>query len=397
VQISIVSDSEAIDAAHSRARGCLLGGAIGDALGWPVEFMTLPEIISTYGAAGITELVVDPIRGVAELTDDTQMTLFTAEGVLRGICRAHRKGIGGPESTMAQAYRRWLLTQDGMEHFVPTDPSELAFLLGETLATHGPLSGAVRSELLDPSSGDVSGWLIREPALHVRRAPGTTCLSALRSYTYGKARPARNDSKGCGGVMRVAPIGLVRGASVDMLFELACFAAGITHGHPSGILSSGVFAGMIRSIIDRASILESIELAQSLLERQPDHQETSAVIVKAVRAAKSRRKASPAIIASLGQGWVAEEALSIAIFCALRGEACEDVEWALRLAVNHDGDSDSTGSMTGQLLGARFGVEALPARWVERVELREVITTVADDLVTEHEEGERWWGRYPGF
>ena len=82
---------------------------------------------------------------------------------------------------------------------------------------------------------------------------------------------------------------------------------------------------------------------------------------------------------------------------AARGEASEDVAWALRLAVNHDGDSDSTGSLTGQLLGARFGVEGLPARWVARVELRDIITTVADDLVTEHEDGDRWWGRYPGF
>ena len=359
--------------------------------------MKLPAITAKYGPDGITELAVNPRVGTAEVTDDTQMTLFTAEGMLRGICRAHRRGVGGPESTLPPAYRRWLLTQEGWEHFAPRDRSELEFLLGETLAAHGPLSGAVRSDSLAHCSGDMSGWLIREPALHVRRAPGTTCRSALRSYTYGTGRPAVNDSKGCGGVMRVAPIGLVRGASLGTVFELACFAAGITHGHPTGMLASGVFAAMIRGITDGATIGESLAVARVLLERQPDHQETSAAIAKAVRAAKSRKQASPAMIAWLGAGWVADEALAIAIYCALRGEANEHVAWALRLAVNHDGDSDSTGSLTGQLLGARFGVEGLPPRWVERVELRDIITTVADDLVTEHEDGDRWWGRYPGF
>jgi ADP-ribosylglycohydrolase len=359
--------------------------------------MKLPAITAKYGPDGITELAVDPRTGTAEVTDDTQMTLFTAEGMLRGICRAHRRGVGGPESTLPPAYRRWLLTQEGWEHFAPRNTSELEFLLGETLAAHGPLSGAVRSDTLAHCSGDVSGWLIREPALHVRRAPGTTCRSALRSYIYGTGRPAENDSKGCGGVMRVAPIGLVRGASLGTVFELACVAAGITHGHPTGILASGVFAAMIRGITDGATIEESLAVARVLLERQPDHQETSAAIAKSVRAAKSRKQASPAMIAWLGAGWVADEALAIAIYCALRGEASEDVAWALRLAVNHDGDSDSTGSLTGQLLGARFGVEGLPARWVARVELRDIITTVADDLVTEHEDGDRWWGRYPGF
>ncbi len=385
---------------RDRARGCLLGGAVGDALGWPVEFMKLPEIRKKYGPKGITELQVDPRTAVAEVTDDTQMTLFTAEGVLRGICRGNHRGIGGPESTMRQAYRRWLLTQEGLAHFRPTDEDELEMLVGKTLATHGLLSGASPSH--ENFGGDQSGWLIRVPALHARRAPGTTCLSALRALDYGADSPiAKNDSKGCGTVMRVAPIGLVHMASVEMVFDLACYAAGITHGHPTGILSAGVFAAVVRCVFDGATIADGVAEAQGLLrERSEDWAETDAAVSNALRLAKGRRVLSPALVAELGLGWVAEEALAIALLCGLRGEAGLGFENAVRAAVNHDGDSDSTGSMTGQVLGVRFGAGVIPDRWVAGVELREVVERVAGDLVTGFEEGEGWWGwwgRWPGW
>ena len=367
---------------QSRVRGYLLGGAIGDALGWPVEFLTLDQICAKYGAAGIQDLILDPRLGKAVVTDDTQMTLFTAEGVLRGIARGNDRGIGGPESTLPQSYRRWFMTQTGFEGFKPVMDGELKLLLGNTLATHGPLSGRVPENSDDGYGVDRSGWLIREPALHIQRAPGTTCMSALRSYRYGQGAPAQNDSKGCGGVMRVAPIGLVADTSVESVFDLACFAAGITHGHPTGILSAGVFAAMVRCLYDGASIEQAVEAAQAILrERREDLRETDDAITNAVRLAKSQRVSTPKLVAELGQGWVAEEALAIAILCAWRGEDSMGFEGALRMAVNHDGDSDSTGSMTGQLLGVRFRVDALPARWVDAVELRGVVKRMADDLV----------------
>ena len=62
-------------------RGCLLGGAIGDALGWPIEFSSSQEVIVQYGDEGIRDLIVNS-RGIAEVTDDTQLTLFIAEGII---------------------------------------------------------------------------------------------------------------------------------------------------------------------------------------------------------------------------------------------------------------------------------------------------------------------------
>ena len=80
----------------------------------------------------------------------------------------------------------------------------------------------------------------------------------------------------------------------------------------------------------------------------------------------------------LGEGWVAEEALSISHYCALTAETLEE---GVLMAVNITGDSDSTGAMTGNLLGALHGASAIPQRWLDGLELREVIATVASDLI----------------
>ena len=107
-------------------------------------------------------------------------------------------------------------------------------------------------------------------------------------------------------------------------------------------------------------------------------------------------------IERLGGGWVAEEALAIVLYCALSGL---DFESAVVLSVNHSVDSDSTRSITGSLLGAALGAEAIPQRWLDPLELREVIGAMADDLATVREwevdndetgESAFWWKRYPG-
>ena len=378
-----------------RTRGCLLGGAVGDALGWPVEFKKLEEIRKYFGPNGITEIPFDMNLGCAPITDDTQMTLFTAEGMLRGISRGHERGMGGPMSCMTQAYLRWLVTQGKQ----PASTEQVSFnwpLVLGWAAEKGPLATSA-PEGLDPRGIQHPGWLVRVKRLHAQRAPGNTCLDGLmHGGTIWNGRYT-NDSKGNGGVMRIAPVGLFPGSSPDEVFEVGCAAAGITHCHPTGRLSAGVFARMIFSLMHGAPLRDAAEDALAHVRTQKQHKETSTAMKKALAAHDSGRPSSPELVATLGQGWIAEEALAIAILCALRGEETQDFASALRLAVNHDGDSDSTGSMTGQLLGTRFGVEAIPVQWRGMVELSDVITQVADDIVTEWREGAEWWGRYPGY
>ena len=240
-------------------------------------------------------------------------------------------------------------------------------------------------------------------------APPATPLSALMAK-YGFGDPARNDSKGCGGVMRVGPAGLFawhyrdRDGAAEDVFNLAAELAGLTHGHPSGQWPAGVLALLVMRLLEGVDLREALSEAKGILLTKERHQETLNALVMAEALAVSGLTPSAAEVEKLGGGWVAEEALAISMYCAL---VAKDFEHGVALAVNHGGDSDSTGAITGNLLGAILGVEAIPDRWLTGVELREVIEAMADDLhdfptwnIGEYVEGgdnDRIWERYPGW
>ncbi len=344
--------------------GCLLGGAVGDALGAPVEFDSIHAIRGQYGSAGITDYDVAYGRRGA-ITDDTQMTLFTAEGLLRAITRRRHEGAYHPVSRIHHAYIRWLRTQG--------ERSRARF-----------------------SQDEMDGWLIGVKALHSRRAPGNTCLSALRGEEMGAMRRPLNDSKGCGGVMRVAPVGLVA-EDEEQAFSLGCEAAAITHDHPSGYYSAGCFAAIIYHLMSGRSLPESIELALRILERPENggHEECAAAVHRAVALwHDSDLTPSPEVIERMGGGWVGEEALAISIYCALSSQ--NNFARGVLLAVNHSGDSDSTGAITGNLLGLMLGARTIPEKWLAELEMRAEIEAVAGDLFKQFEDTDAWRHRYPG-
>ncbi|MBT5425512.1 MAG: ADP-ribosylglycohydrolase family protein [Bacteroidetes bacterium] len=358
--------------------GCLLGGAIGDALGAPIEFMDINTIKNRFGSAGITDYVEHP-NHVGEFTDDTQMTLFTAEGLLRAQNRATLKGIGGATVTITyQSYLRWLHTQ------------------------------GISTDHLDFGWGDMdldSGWLIKEKALHRTRAPGNTCLESLRrGLSLSPDRPI-NNSKGCGAVMRMAPVGF---AYYDLpgTFNLGCELGELTHGHPSGYLSAGVLAAIIEQLIDGASLREALDAVLPHLQSRPDHEEVLCAVNETIRLANQvdsdrgdRQMQVENAINQLGQGWVAEEALAISVFCSLVFE--NDFEAGVLAAVNHSGDSDSTGSITGNILGLINGEQAFPQRWIRNLKSADLVRQVGEDLFSwcksdSFNSDQEWWEKYPG-
>ena len=91
-------------------------------------------------------------------------------------------------------------------------------------------------------------------------------------------------------------------------------------------------------------------------------------------------------IHQLGEGWVAEEALAIAIYSCLKH--LNSFEDTIVCAVNHDGDSDSTGSIAGNIIGAFLGEKAIPNYYLNNLELKEIISEIADDLSTTIPESE---------
>ncbi len=349
---------------RDRITGCLLGGALGDALGYPVEFAKLSEIRSRYGPGGLQDF--SPYE-VGLISDDTQMTLFTAEGLIRAAVCRRDKGACNVPGVVHHAYLRWLHTQ-GEKVAVPAKPG-LYF------------------------DNKPDGWLVTVDELHARRAPGMTCLAALHSGTMGTVSEPANDSKGCGGIMRIAPAGLIGGPDP---FVLGCELAAITHGHPTGYLAAGFLAQLIDDVAHGISRAEAIEHASVKLREVKDHEECLRAVGKAVALAENGEPSAEKV-ESLGEGWVAEEALSISLYCALVAQEFAD---GVRLAVNHSGDSDSTGAITGNILGAWLGIRAIPADWLQKLELREVIEQIAGDL---HEitfgdvEVQAYRERYPGW
>jgi ADP-ribosylglycohydrolase len=214
-------------------------------------------------------------------------------------------------------------------------------------------------------------------ALWARRHPGTTCLSAMAAGGRGTVGSPINDSKGCGGVMRTAPIGLVRGVTADRAFSLASRAAALTHGHPSGYLSAGALASMICDLVSGVDLPESLEGMRARIRRQPSHEETLSALDNAVADAKSPG-VSDVVPADLGGGWVGEEALAIAVYAVLTAVDFRDL---LRIASNHDGDSDSTASIAGQIWGAQHGVSAMPVTWISRLDLLDPLCEAAKCLL----------------
>lgn len=343
-----------------RAAGCLVGGGCGDALGYAVEFDSYQSICAEYGNLGIQNYdLTRSADGVerAVVSDDTQMTLYTAEGLIEAE-------LTGAEilPTIRQAYLSWYGAQMGRK-----------------------IKGGYRSALAEIAE------------LNVQRAPGNTCLTALHSIHSGR-KPA-NSSKGCGGVMRVAPVGIYGAAhGWDLLrtARLAGDAAELTHLHPLSTYSSAALAAMIQLCL----LSETVDL-----DRFKEIAEQSLAIVKEAYGAKKPdfatfetpedfatfetliRKALnladtdisqpdwQVIETELGGGWVAEETLAIAVYSVARH--FDDFKGCMICAVNHGGDSDSTGAVAGNIIGAIMGYDALPDEFTRPLQFRDLLRRTA--------------------
>ena len=359
-----------------RALGCLVGGAVGDALGYAVEFESWPSIRTMYGPKGITRYSLSP-SGKALISDDTQMMLFTANAILLGMTRGCTRGVMGRIDTYCyNTYVDWLHTQEW----------------------DGP-----QSSDLDEDNCLVFSWLMYIPELFARRAPGNTCLSALKAIERNEE--AKNNSCGCGGVMRTAPLAILdylhgyAGGEYNYCDMVAAEAARITHKHPLGFLPSAVLNDILMQILageaENGNSLEQI--VKTALDRlpsiqsEPDKNKTYGelwplevtrlenVIQKALMLAKTDMPDVEAI-ERIGGGWTGHEALAIAIYSAVKHS--DSFEDAIISSVNHSGDSDSTGAICGNIIGLLLGRNAIPEHYTKDLELLDIIEEMASDLVT---------------
>jgi ADP-ribosylglycohydrolase len=378
-----------------------MAGAAGDALGYTVEFWSKQQIVSKYGAQGITQFELDS-NGKALISDDTQMTLFTANGLLMGVTRWNMRGIGAELGTYTDgAYLDWYYTQTGKKPDFSLTPD-----------FHYT-------------------WLRDLPELAHRRAPGNTCLNACESMLH-REKP-NNNSKGCGGIMRVAPMGLFE-ASFEEHFDRPLYAdvwlaeqgaviARMTHLHPLGYYPAALMTLLIAKLVPltpeeaqrdiKRIVKKSLDVLKQLDEgaHEEDKKALADLTKKVLQLAHDKSVSDAEAIELLGEGWVAEEAWAVSLFCALRH--IDSMRDAIIAAVNHNGDSDSTGAITGNIMGAIYGYEAIKRErlfcpegkeFETTIELAPIIMALADDLYTgccigeyspiNTPEQKQWYARY---
>ncbi|MFI6050810.1 ADP-ribosylglycohydrolase family protein [Streptomyces violascens] len=334
---------------RSRVRGCLLGGAIGDTLGAGVAGLALAAIRERHGMDALGDLV--PAYGRAgAVSAATQLTLFTVDGLIRAQVRRDT-GAWHPPTDVHRAHLRWAATQRDW----------------------GP----------DERRED-NGWLAREEWLYARRDPAKACLVGLGDDVMGTLEQPKNPgADDPAALTRSAPFGLLVGWEPQLVLQLAVECAAQTHGDPAAYLSAGALAVVVHGLARGESMDGAVQRALAQLAVRPGHQPVTEALKHALGAVRQGMP-SPGLVATLGTGHTAPEALAIGVYCALVGE---DIRHGLLLSVNHDGPSDATGTVCGSLLGAMHGETALPPAWLAQLEGRSTLLELADDFAMEMTQG----------
>lgn len=335
-----------------KIRGVLYGCAAGDALGYEVEFISWDSIQNQYGENGIQEYKLHQEK--AQISDDTQMALFTAAGM--ALAKVHQTQT---DEAIYRAYLDWYVTQNG------------------SIEAGWP----------------ENDWLLEDKSLYHRQAPGNTCLNALGSGSMGTLDKRLNNSKGCGAVMRTMPCGFVDPAMMPAFPAahaaaiLGAQAGVITHGADMGWIPAAMLADMIYRIVYLSASIpdaarDSLAMMLQLFPHAQGIYDFKDMVNRAIDwGTEDSMPGQPwdeQNIQELGGGWVGDEALAIAIYCACKYQ--NDFDACIRAAVNHSGDSDSTGAIAGSIVGASLGMQGIDSRWINPLDVRDAIEKTAESL-----------------
>ncbi|MFJ3825877.1 ADP-ribosylglycohydrolase family protein [Streptomyces nodosus] len=352
---------------RSRVRGTLLGVAVGDALGAPLDGLSLEEIREEHGREGLSDLASRFGRRGA-ISHLTQLTLFSVDGLIRAQVRRDT-GAWHPPTDLHRAYLRWAATQRDW----------------------GP----------DERRKD-DGWLAREEWLYARRSPARSCLLGFGDTVMGTPDAPKNPGEtGPGAAARSAPFGLLVGWEPRLVLQLAVECAAQTHGHPTASLTAGAYAVIVHALARGESLDAAVQQTLGLLAPLPGQQPVADALQHALGAVRQGLP-TPARVEEFAGGGTATGVLAAAVYCALVGE---DIRHGLCLAVNHGGPSGAAGALAGGLLGALYGETALPPAWLAELEGRPALLVLADDFAMEMTQGAAlhgpgraspgWLARYP--
>jgi ADP-ribosylglycohydrolase len=296
-----------------KAKGMMFGLAIGDALGWPTEFLSLHQIKAKYGPDGIREL-----PSPALFTDDTQMTIAIAEALIKAG-----------------------------EHDIE------------------PIMEAVKVEFIK--------WL-HSPEND--RAPGGTCIQGVRNLEKGMhwIKSGVAHSKGCGSAMRSAPIGFYYQHDPEKLKQVAHASGICSHGHPAADAACIGTAYLVKLALDRLPPDEMIPALLKFTEGISKEFDHAIHKIEECLQWPDEEKA----LNYLGEGWVGEEAVALALYCFLKYP--DDYKKTIIRGANTNGDSDSIACIAGAISGAYLGIDAIPEDWIKKIEKSEYLESLSKQL-----------------
>ena len=333
---------------ESAVRGCLLGLAVGDAMGCPVDKKSWTEICEDYGPNGL--LGYDLANGTANITSYTQLAAFVANGLLIGTTRGKSDQL---EKYIALGLREWAKSQQ---------------FRGATERTHC--------------------WLAQVARMRQRQCMDTGLLDALTRENLGAPeRPVviSNSPSALTSAVAVALLYDDKRMTYPMIGQLAARAVAFTHGDPETFLSGAALAYGLQGILEdpEKPVAEHFMKAARTVQLQfgeayPKADTVAARIEKAISLAKDPELTPLAALSLLGCT-TASECLAGAVYAAAIHPA--NFDEGMISAVNHSGSSCAVACLTGGILGARLGVEALPEFYLESLEPIEILSELAADMV----------------
>lgn len=333
-------------------RGCLLGLAVGDAMGYTIDERCWEEIQCDYGPDGLRGY--DLVNGYADVSSYTQLAAFTCNGLLLGLTRGQMQGKMAPfVKYIGLSMREW-----GQNQRYRADP-------GRTFC-----------------------WVSRVRELCTRRCMDTTMLDTISQDRFGSMEEPVNHSDSPGALTTAVAVGLFsnpRRVGQSEIDRLAAETIALTQGCPTAFLSGAVLAHLISGLVSgkwmpmEDLIQDTINSIQSQFGREYPQTVTIWETLRfAITLAKSAKVSHVEAMEAL-HCQDCHEVLAGAVYAYL---VCDgDFDKAMIVAVNHSGRSAAVGAITGALLGARLGQEALPEFYIECLEPVEVLEELADDLI----------------
>jgi ADP-ribosylglycohydrolase len=332
----------------ARVRGCLLGGSLGDQLGYPVTAASREGIRIRFGSEGLRGF--DQLPEGARMSGTTQLALYTLDALVEALEWANSGTAADETACLWLSYLRWYAGQEG--GYPETAPQPLP------------------------------RWIDQQRLLHERRSPSAVCLAALATGEMGsRARPLNPAAEGADSVARSAAFGLLPHVAPEFASRLAVHGAALTHGHPVAQHSAAAFSAMVRLLThEGASPVQAATAVLAGMGTEPESSRLADRIRAALRLGGAGQVPGKELRDALGAGLAADEALAVALYAVLAGgdpDPQEHFRRTIALAINDDGDSSSAGSIAGSLLGAYHGEAALPPEWIASAEGIEEINGMA--------------------